>query len=263
MSQLAIFSGVLRYEYRMQIRRRSLWITYVIFTLLLGAIVFGNDSSTMYKILIHPETVPLSEAVVYWATIVNYLFPIVVGVMVADRLPRDRRTKVQELLTTMSGALHNRILGKYLGSTLAALTPIVIIYMSIIGYVLYQTHNIMAIPLAIIAFASVVLPGIFFVSAFSLACTAILWVPLYQFLFVGYWFWGNLFPPNRGVPTLSNTLLLPLGGNAAMGFFGVQSSAVDHATVLQGIASIALLLSIAVLVLITLLYILRWQQARQ
>lgn len=263
MSQLAIFSGVLRYEYRMQIRRRSLWITYTIFTLLLGAIVFGNDSSTMYKVLIHPATVPLSEAVVYWATIVNYLFPIVVGVMVADRLPRDWRTKVQELLTTTSGTLFSRILGKYLGSALASLTPMLVIYSLSVGYVLYQTHNIMAIPLAIAAFASVVLPGVLFISAFSLACPIILWVPLYQFLFVGYWFWGNLFPPNRGIPTLSNTLLLPLGGNAAMGFFGVQSSAIDHATLLQGGASIALLLSIAALVMGTLLYFLRWQQARQ
>jgi ABC-2 type transport system permease protein len=263
MSQLAIFFGVMRYEYRMQIRRRSLWITYAIFALLLGAIVFGNDSSILYKALVHPETVPLSEAVVYLATVVNYLFPIVVGVMVADRLPRDRRTKVQELLTTTSGTLHSRILGKYLGSTLAALTPILIVYSLSIGYILYQTHNIMAIPLAIAAFASVVLPGLLFVSAFSLACPVILWVPLYQFLFVGYWFWGNLFPPNRGIPTLSNTLLSPVGGNAAMGLFGVQISAIDHATVLQGVSSIALLLGIAALVLGILLYILKWQQARQ
>ena len=263
MSQFAIFSGVVRYEYRMQIRRRSLWIAYAIFTLLLGAIVFGNDSSTMYKILIHPATVPLSEAVVYWATIVNYLFPIVVGVMVADRLPRDRRLNVQELLITTSSALRSRVFGKYLGSTLATLTPILIVYILSIGYVLCQTHNIVAIPLAIAAFASVVLPGVLFVSAFSLACPVMLWVPLYQFLFVGYWFWGNLFPPNRGIPTLSDTLLLPLGGNAAMGFFGVQSSSVDHATVLQGVASIALLLGIAALVIGTLLYTLRWQQARQ
>ncbi len=262
MSQLAIFSGVLRYEYRMQIRRRSLWITYAVFTLLLGAILFGNDSSTIYKIIVHPDGVPLSEAVVYWATIVNYHFPIVVGVMIADRLPRDRRTKVQELLTTTPATLSARVLGKYLGSMLGAISPLVLVYVGNIGYILYQTHNIMAIPLAIAAFATVALPGLLFISAFSLACTSVIWVPLYQFLFVGYWFWGNLFPPNRGIPTLSNTLLLPLGGNAAKGFFGVQSSNIDHATMLQGIASIALLLGIAMLVLITLLSVIRWQQAR-
>ncbi len=263
MSQLAIFSGVLRYEYRMQIRRRSLWITYAIFALLLGAIVFGNDSSTMYKALVRPETVPLGEAVVYLATVVNYLFPVVVGVMVADRLPRDRRTKVHELLTATSGTLSSRILGKYLGSTLAALTPMLIVYSLSTGYLLYQTHNIMAIPLAIAAFATVALPGLLFISAFSLVCTSVMWVPLYQFLFVGYWFWGNLFPPNRGIPTLSNTLLLPLGGNAAMGFFGVQSSNIDHATVMQGVASIVLLLGIATIVMVALLYLLKWQLARQ
>ena len=263
MNQLAIFFGALRYEYRMQIRRRSLWITCVVFALVTGAIVFSNDSSRVYQILVHPESVSLSEAVVYWATVVNYLFPVVVGVMIADRLPRDRRTKVQELLTTTPAMLFVRVLGKYLGSTLGAITPLLLVYTGSIGYVLYQTHNFTAIPLAIAAFATVTLPGLLFISAFSLACTAIMWVPLYQFLFVGYWFWGNLFPPNRGIPTLSNTLLLPLGGNAAMGFFGVQSSSIDHASVMQGVASIVLLLGIAILVIVTLLSILRWQQARQ
>src|SRR5579872_2241297 len=263
MSQLAIFSGVMRYEYRMQIRRRSLWITYAVFMLLLGAILFGNDSSTIYKIIVHPGAVPLSEAVVYWATIINYHLPIVVGIMIADRLPRDRRTKVQELLTTTPAMLSARVLGKYLGSMLGAISPLVLIYIGSIVYILYQTHNIMAIPLAIAAFATVALPGLLFISAFSLACTSVMWVSLYQFLFVGYWFWGNLFPPNRGIPTLSNTLLLPLGGNAAMGLFGVQSSNIDHATVMQGVASIVLLLGIATLVMVALLYLLKWQQARQ
>ena len=35
------------------------------------------------------------------------------------------------------------------------------------------------------------LPGLLFVAAFSVSCPVILWVPLYQFLFVGYWFWGR------------------------------------------------------------------------
>ena len=44
---------------------------------------------------------------------------MVVGIMLADRLPRDRRTRVAELLDTFPGALYARLFGKYLGSTLA------------------------------------------------------------------------------------------------------------------------------------------------
>lgn len=263
MNQFAVFSGVTRYEYRMQIRRRSLWIACAIFALLIGAIVFGNDSSSIYKAIIHPATVPLNEAIVYWTTAINYLFPIIVGIMIADRLPRDRRTRVQELLTAAPGSLSARLFGKYVGSTLAALTPILVIFAVGTGYILFQTHNLMTIPLMLGAFASVILPGILFISAFSLACPVILWVPLYQFLFIGYWFWGNLFPPGRGIPTLSNTLLLPIGGNAEVAFFGVAGSQVQQATVSQGVASIALLVGIAVLVLVILRFILRWQQEQQ
>lgn len=263
MSQFAIFAGVARYEFRMQIRRRSLWIVYAIFALLIAAIVFGNDSSIIYKAIVHPETVPLNEAIVYWTTAVNYLFPIVVGIMVADRLPRDRRTRVQELLIATPGSLSVRLFGKYVGSTLAALTPLLLMYTAGIGYVLFQTHNLLAIPLALGAFASVILPGILFVSAFSLACPSFLWVPLYQFLFIGYWFWGNLLPQGRGIPTISNTLLLPVGGNAEVAFFGVAGSQVQQATVLQGVASIALLLGIAMLVLVALRFVLHRQHEQE
>ena len=99
--------------------------------------------------------------------------------------------------------------------------------------------------------------SILFIGAFSIACTSFLWVPLYQFLFVGYWFWGNLLP-NFGIPTLSETILTPVGGYMCTGFFnpegreGVCSPGIQGATPLQGVESTLLLLSMAVLVLLAL-----------
>ena len=68
------------------------------------------------------------------------------------------------------------------------------------------------------AFAAVLLPGLIFVTALSLAVAAILTPAVYRVLLAGYWFWGNLMPP-RLMPTLAATPLLPLGSYAADGLF--------------------------------------------
>jgi hypothetical protein len=108
----------------------------------------------------------------------------------------------------------------------------------------------------------VIVPGALFLAAFSLAVPVFLWLPLYQFLFVCYWFWGNAFDPGKGLPTLSNTILTPLGGYILAGFFGEDSGLiVHHATVVQGVESLLLLLAIAACVLIALWRYLLWRQA--
>jgi len=97
---------------------------------------------------------------------------------------------------------------------------------------------------------------------------AVMWVPLYQFLFVGYWFWGNLLAPSYGIPTLSNTLLTPLGNVAASGFFsrnsdGIQTISGNSVATWEGALSIAILLACAAAALLTVHRYLTWQRARQ
>src|SRR5260370_19208210 len=78
-------------------------------------------------------------------------------------------------------------------------------------------------PLVAADFVLIVLPGLLFVAAFSIACPAILWVPLYEFLFVGYWFWGNALSPTRtGIQTLSQTILTPIGTYISAGMLAVS-----------------------------------------
>ena len=62
-------------------------------------------------------------------------------------------------------------------------------------------------PFALAAFIALVVPAILFVGAFAIACTTILWTPLFQFLFVGYMLWTSLNVTD--IPTLSGTLLSP------------------------------------------------------
>lgn len=261
MKQSRILLGVLAYEFKMQIRRRSLWIAYIG----IAALLFR----TMLNEIIHPQffgltNAPLNTLVAALVFSTNILLPIPLGVFLADRLPRDRRTRVDELFTSMPGTLRTRIVGKYLGSTLATIIPMFVCYILLIGFLLYQTHDLLSIPLVVADFVLIVLPGLLFVAAFSIACPAILWVPLYQFLFVGYWFWGNALSPGTGIPTLSQTILTPVGTYISAGMLGVsQVGWVTSVPFWEGLASLLLLLGIAVFVLYVLWRYLSWQQTRQ
>lgn len=252
--------GVLRYEYTMQIRRPALWLTFLGLTLIM--------LRTVLSIAGDPAKPPLNSPALLLAAFftgpLNILAPLAVGIFLADRLPRDRRTRVEEILNTMPEPLGLRVLGKYLGSTLATLTPAFALYMVCMTAAAYMYQNPMILLAALLCYVVIILPGMLFVAAFSLACPAVIWVPLYQFLFFGYWFWGNLLSPNVGLPTLSGTILTPIGGFISRGLFGVGvvGFARDR-TPTEGIASLLVLLGIAVLVLIVLERLLSWYQARQ
>ena len=173
------------------------------------------------------------------------------GLLLADRLPRDQQTGALELLETSPASPGGRYLGKYLGATLATLVPMLITWATGAVYIVVDTGDPVAVPLAVAAFLTINLPGLLFVAAFSVACPVVLWVPLYQFLFIGYWFWGNLIPQNVPIPTLTGTHLTPMGEYMANGFFATTSMSRDvDPTVLDGVSSMGLLLGLAALALV-------------
>ena len=153
MQRFDTFVGALRYEFRMQIRRRSVWITFI--ALGLFFIVFHQP---WYRSI----TTPAGDALVYWTGEVQSFLAIAVGILLADRLPRDRRTKVEEVLDTLPGAPGARVFGKYLGSTLATLVPMFAVYCVGVGYIISRWHDVQALPIALATFAAIVLPGILF-----------------------------------------------------------------------------------------------------
>lgn len=120
--------------------------------------------------------------------------------------------------------------------------------MGIIG-ILFIKHDIIVIPLALAYFAATMLLGLLFISAFSIACPAFIWVPLYQFLYIGYWFWGNILNIDN-FPSLSKTPLAPIGNQASIGIFNPDPApgGFIHITMLQGFESMGLLVIIAAFV---------------
>jgi hypothetical protein len=96
---------------------------------------------------------------VQWAQLLALFLPIGVGLLLADRMPRDRRTHVEEVLDTLPGALGARLAGKYLGSTMATLLPVSLEYAIGTGYILTQVLTLRPIPTALAAFATILLPA--------------------------------------------------------------------------------------------------------
>ncbi|GER87637.1 hypothetical protein KDW_17990 [Dictyobacter vulcani] len=260
MYKLATFYGAWKYEFRMQVRRPWLWITMGLIELIMLGFMFRTPG--VLDLVLHLKNAPLLATTAYWTNLVNYLLPVAVAIMIADRLPRDNRIHVQEILSTLPGSSGARLFGKYLGNTFATLLPIVIFYLLGILVIFAQTLNAQVFLLAIMTFATIVLPGMLFVGAIATVVPALIWVPVFQFLFVGYWFWGNLYKP-RGIPTISDTILTPAGGYMSRGFFGVTVFPVDRANAFQGLASMVLLLVLSVLLILALNSYQRWQQARQ
>jgi hypothetical protein len=58
-------------------------------------------------------------------------------------------------------------------------------------------------------------------------------------------------------------LITPVGGYMSQGFFGVTMFPVGHATALQGVESLLLLLILAQLIMLVLNSYLSWQQSHQ
>ena len=247
MKHRGIFGGALYgatlYEFRMQVRRKALWISFALF-----AFFFPLHAWTPWDPALGNN--PVAFLVASWSLAVQFLHPVALGLLLADRLPRDRRAGALELLESLPGPPAARYLGKYLGATFATLVPLFITWAAGIAYIVADTGDPAAVPLAFAAFLTINLPGLLFVAAFSVACPVVLWVPLYQFLFVGYWFWGNLIPQNVPIPTLTGTHLTPLGEYMANGFFATTSTSREmDPAVLDGILSMGLLLGLGAVAL--------------
>jgi hypothetical protein len=212
-------AGAFRYELLMQLRRRAIWIGFAILGAILLTVVLGSFINLFGQrpdVGVRPYS--RTDVLLQWVIGCQFILTPGAGLLLADRTPRDRRTKTIELLWTAPAPFWTRLLGKYLGAVSATLVPIVGIYLLGIGRLALTWGDASFLPLALATFAALVVPPVFFVGAISIACTTLLWAPLYQFLFVGYWLWTNL-NPGEAIPTLSGTLLAPAENYVVTGFF--------------------------------------------
>jgi hypothetical protein len=251
-----VFGGTARYEFRMQIRRRAVWVVIAVLSVLLILLVNIPSGG-----LNRPEV--QTQIAVNWAQVLGLFLPIGAGILVADRLPRDRRTRVEEVLATAPAAPGARLAGKYAGSTLGTVLPAVVYYAGGTAYLLTQVPDVRIVGTAVAAFAAIVLPALLFVGALSIAGSAVLAVPLYQCLLCGYWLWGNLMSPKLSLPSPTFTLLNAAGPWASEGLFHVRWFFFPpHVSAAQAVANLTLLLGLSAGALLGTGGYLRWQRAR-
>jgi hypothetical protein len=253
MTALTGLRGAFAYEFRMQVRKWSLWIVLAV---LIGVMV--ATAGPKFPTHLPPGT-PIRQVMGSWMIGFNLLVGVGVGTLLADRLVRDRKLGVAGLLDGLPAGQGTRLWGKYLGTLAASAAPIVVAMLSAGGYEAAHRGTPAAIGWALVAFAGIALPGLAFVAAFALLVPMALSAPLFRVLFIGYWFWGNALNPDL-LPTINGSLLTPVGGYASAGLFGSDRVSASWPGPLQflrphlgagaGLAEIALLVGVAILVLL-------------
>jgi hypothetical protein len=231
--------GAARYEYLMQVRRPAVWLVVLA--------LIGLRMSRPWPLLSFSSTAlhPLVGDLGF-----NFMMlgPIGVGVVLADRGRRESRLGLGDLLGSAPADPGSRWWGKAVGATAATLTPVACAWAVLLGYLATQ-RGAGVIPAGIAAFAAVILPGMLFVAAMSLAVPLLIGAPLYRLGLIGYWFWGNLTGPRYGIPTLSGTPFEAIGEYPNGAWFGGQMfDAADRgirATTADAALSIAVLLAAA------------------
>lgn len=220
---LHAFGASLRYEFRMQVRKRSVWIVPAL-TLLLFVLIGGS----LLRDLFDPGERPpeAKTAVVALAVQLHALLAIGFGCLLADRFIRDDRLRVAPILDATPAGPGARLLGKYLGAGAATAIPILVAYFGFATAYAVDTGAPVALGWALAAVGVVFVPGLLFVAAFALAVPLVMPAPLFRVFFVGYWLWGNVASPEL-MPTLARTLIHPLGGYplaALLGFHGIDGT---------------------------------------
>src|SRR5215831_6973357 len=164
----------------MQLRRRALWIGFLLLSVVLVVAYFSGSLSYLEGL-----GAPHRDLMIAWAFLANTFFALGAGLFLADRFPRDRRIRVQELLASGPMGPGARLLGKYLGAVAATLIAAATFFAAGSSALMIRLGDFSLAPLALAAFIALIVPAVLFVSAFAIACTTLLWPPLFQFLFVG------------------------------------------------------------------------------
>ena len=214
------FSGIFRHELGMSIRRKGLWVAYGLLFIFYTVLLFSPPPlGEMIKgeVISRREIWPVAGR---FLIAINVFFPVVAGILSADRMQRDVRLGLRELQESTPLRRPVYVLAKYLAVLVSTLLPVFLWVMAIAVVMTVSGHApatmLSAVPAA---FLAITVPAFAFVVAFSLACPMVMPLSVYQILFTGYWFWANFIPP-RLFPTLNGTLVTPSGIFALQAFFG-------------------------------------------
>jgi hypothetical protein len=243
---LTIVRGLILHELGMSLRRPGLGIAYGLLFVFHTVILFAPPPIGEWT----GESIPpglVWPAAGRFLAALNVFFPLIAGILSADRMQRDLRLGMRELQesTALSPAAY--VATKYAGVLASMLLPLFVWTTAIAVLMAAIGHAPPAfLGATLVAFVAITVPAFAFVVAFSIACPLVLPLPVYQVLFTGYWFWANFVPPQL-FPTLNGTLVTPSGMFVSALMREPTSAAVIDAVMNLGALSLCTLGVLAVL----------------
>jgi ABC-type transport system involved in multi-copper enzyme maturation permease subunit len=255
------FFSVVHHEFNLSVRRPGFWIAYILISVfyLISILIPSMDGASD---LIGAKKI-WSEAG-HLVFMFNLFMPLLAGILSADRMQRDFRTGMRELQRSTPVSIPVYILAKYLGVLASVLLPMFLLVLCSGGVIVAKGLAPIGFlwPL-LLAFLAIAVPAHAFVVAFSLACPLVLPIRVYQVLFTGYWFWGNMLSP-KAFPTISDTVLNAVGQYPLQAYFDVTLDSTGKVTNAftppQAVLNLIVLLGCIALTLFALDRYLRYQE---
>lgn len=257
------FFGVTRHEFNMSIRRPGFWIAYALLSLFYAVSILAPSFDGSSDVIRPDQIWPQAGHQVF---MFNIFMPLLAGVLAADRMQRDFRSGMRELQRSAPLFTPIYILAKYLGVLASVLIPMFVLVLTV-GLLLVARD---LAPLRflwplLLAFLAIAVPAHAFVVAFSLACPLVMPLRIYQVLFTGYWFWGNLLTP-KAFPTISDTVLNVVGQYPLQAYFGMYTDSTHKVTTgftrPEAVLNLIVIIACIAIVLFTIDRYLRWQARR-
>ncbi len=216
------FSGILRYEFLMQIRRKAVWAGMAVpFVLLALPDVLRANRELL------PDGLALGDFVILQLIFV----PIVAGFFLSDRLYRDQRLATDDWVSVSSANKREYLWGKYVGAVAATLMVTLVYWMvAILVECAIGSYSPNVIGYGFIAFWVTAVPAYFFIGAYSVALPRVMSLRLYQILFTCYWLWIH----QQLVPSVGGTPLAPSGEIPLLTLvklLGIMPAEMEHTSV--------------------------------
>ncbi len=203
---MTAFAATLRYELLMQLRKPTVWIaTLAPFALYTALILFGLERGGLDQI--RHDTDPKVWMILVLGSFTSPL-TIVSGMVLADRLARDRKLRVSPVLDVTPASRTARLAGKHLGACAATAVPPLLIYLAVsVGFAVWRSRP-GALFWGPMTYLLMLLPALLVAGALALLGPQVMPVPLFRVLFVGLWLWCTVPAEKRtGVPSIAGTVL--------------------------------------------------------
>ena len=202
---MTAFAATARYELRMQLHKPAIWIATAIPFGLFAVLALMETQRGGLERLTQDTNAKLwmVEAMGWFTAPLAMVF----GMVLADRLVRDRKLGVAALLDVTPTNRSARLAGKYLGTCAATAIPPALIYLVVAVAFAVWRDKPSALLWGAATFAVLVLPLLLLAGALAFLGPQLMPTPLFRVLVVGLWFYAGATEVDSELPSPAATVL--------------------------------------------------------